>query len=144
METAVVFQHFTQRQIATVLDVSEMTVSRAVRTLSLESRPLCSFDAWQIMAYFEFQELGLAPHVVREVMAEFKQETLFVYKHPDNRAWVVFIRRGEQEFRTSSMSEAHLAAICDLFPLTLVLPLHAVAERARQRLTALKTRKAAA
>ncbi|QLF68317.1 hypothetical protein FE840_001410 [Peteryoungia desertarenae] len=135
--------HFTQRQIANALGVSEMTISRCVHLLGCDNRPLAKFDAWQVFMYAELQELGFQQHVIKELIAEFRHECLFVFGNPDARAWIVSVARDGNEFRTTVKSAVHLAAICDLFPTSMIVPLHTLADRARQHLTALKTRKAA-
>ncbi|EHS49764.1 hypothetical protein PDO_2971 [Rhizobium sp. PDO1-076] len=132
----------TQRQIANALQVSEMTVSRCVHLLGCDNRPLAKFDAWQVFMFAELQATGFQQHVIKDLLAEFRQEALFVFGNPDARAWVIFVSRGEQEFRTSATSAPHLAALLDLFPACLSVPLHSLGDRAHQRLQALKTRKA--
>lgn len=134
----------TQRKIAHALEVSEMTVSRTVHLLGCDNRPLSMFDAWQVCMFAELQAIGFQPHVTKDLLSEFRQEALFVFVNPDARAWVIFVSRGEQEFRTAATSVPHLAALLDLFPACLSVPFHTLADRARQRLQAIKNRKAAA
>lgn len=133
-----------QSDIARELDVSEMQISRAVALLGITSRPLADFDAFKLIFAAELQNVGLQSHVVIDVMAEFSKEIRYVFAQQDRRCWIVMVDTDRISFRSAAMSEAHALALIDLFPLAAVLPIHTIADRARQRLTALKNRKAAA
>lgn len=123
-----------QADVARELQVSEMTTSRAAKALACDTRPLSDFDAFRLLFAAELQNVGLAPHLVFDLLAEFRHETLFVYKYADRRAWLVFVDTEKARFHTTAMSETHLAALCDLFPMALTCPLHTLAARAPSRL----------
>lgn len=133
-----------QSDIARELDVSDMTVTRAVEALGITSRPLSDFDSFKLIFAAELQNVGLAWHVVAELMAEYAHEVRFVFKYADRRCWLLFVNNDRVSFSTAAMSEGHLASLIDLFPMSLTLPLHSTAARAADRLQAVKNRKAAA
>lgn len=133
-----------QADIARELDCSEMAVSRAVDALHITSRPLSDYDAFRLLFASELHNIGLQSHVVIELLGDFSKEVRFVYGQADRRSWLVLVDTDRANFRAAAMSETHALALVDLFPLAAVLPLHTLADRARQRLQAIKNRKAAA
>ena len=131
-----------QSDIARLVGTGDMDVSRIVSALCIESRPLVDFDALRILTVIEARDLGMTTPVACELVLGLHAEMRHCSMCPDRRCWVVFCRRdGEPEFHMSCTSQRHLEAVLATFPLSLVLPLHEIVARAKERLTALKTRK---
>lgn len=134
-----------QRDLARELDTSEMTVSRALKAIGRNGNRVTEHDALVILTMADLQDsCRMAPHVSAELVAEFSHELLYVAHDPTRRCWIVSAETENASFRLASLTERHLASVLDALPMALTLPLHQSVERARQRLTALKSRKAAA
>ncbi len=134
-----------QRDLARELNTSEMTITRAMKAIGRSGNRVTEHDALVILTMADLQETcSMAPHVSAEIVAEFSHELQYAAQDPTRRCWIVSAETEKASFRLASLTERHLASVLDALPMALTLPLHQSVERARQRLTALKSRKAAA
>ncbi|TPP07024.1 hypothetical protein [Rhizobium glycinendophyticum] len=134
-----------QSDIARELDVSEMTISRAMKAIGRNGNRLTEADIWALLVMSDLQHTcRMAPHVSAELVTTFSSELLYLAGDPARKCWITFCETEQASFQLASLTERHLASILDAVPMALTLPLHQSVDRARQRLTAMKTRKAAA
>ncbi len=134
-----------QRDLATELDTSEMTISRAMKAIGRNGNRVTEHDALVILAMADLQHTcRMAPHVSADLVTTFGAEVLYLAGDPARKCWITFCETEQASFQLASLTERHLASILDAMPMALTLPLHQSVDRARQRLTAMKSRKAAA
>ena len=133
-----------QADIARALNVSPMTVSRAVKALGREGEELTEYDAMRVLIAAELQEIGLAPYVSMKLLSEFSGEVRYIVSDLSRRVcWITFINGERSEFRLASLSPEHFLRTLARFRLALVVPLHELAQRAAQRLASIQKEKVA-
>lgn len=134
-----------QNDIARHLDVSAMTVSRAVKSLGRSGEQLTEDAALLLLTAGELTALGLAWAVALDLVSKFSDTVAFLAVDPSVRqGWILFVEKGETRFQVAAVSRNHLAAILEAHPLSLVLALHRPVEDAAEHLRALLKRKVAA
>lgn len=131
-----------QCDLAIEIGVSEPTITRYRKALHRSGQPLTELDAVRVLAIPELQAAGFTSTVAAEILIESASEVAFLHGHPSRKAWMLFIETEAQSFRLTSISERHLLALLDAFPLALVLPLHRVVNAASDRLERLLARNA--
>ncbi len=134
-----------QRDLATELGTSEMTISRAMKAIGRNGNRMTEHDALVVLVMADLQHsCRMAPHVSAELVTTFSSEVLYLAQDPARKCWITFCETEQASFQLASLTERHLASILDAISMALTLALHASVDRARRRLTAMKTRKAAA
>ncbi|MEN9896043.1 MAG: hypothetical protein RIR97_1895 [Pseudomonadota bacterium] len=133
-----------QVDLARELDVSEMTITRAMKSIGRDGQRVTEMDAITVITMAELQDLKIAPHVTVEIINTFSRELLYVASNPRRTCWIVFAETVHASFQLASLNARHLASTLDALPMALTVPLHQVVARAKERLEELKIRKAAA
>lgn len=123
-----------QRHLAAELGVAEPTVSRFMRMLRQDGRPLTELSAVRVLAIAELQAAGFTSTVAAEILNEAALEVAYLHNHVGRKAWMLFVETKAQSFQLTSINEHHLVALLDTFPLATVLPLHRVIGAAANRL----------
>lgn len=131
----------TQADLARVMDVSEMTVSRITRALSRSSLPLSDKDAVKALAVKKLARFGFTLSVGMELLGEFETELDYLFNDSDNRFWIVFVEREDKSFRVPAISIRYLESLLEAVGMALVIPVHIVIADARGQLALLKASK---
>jgi hypothetical protein len=130
-----------QADLARAAATDQMDICRIAQALSVAGKPLSDFDALQILTVIEARSLGMTTPIAQRLIAGLQGEMRHCSCGPERRCWIVFCRRGDEpEFHLSATTHRHLEAILATFPLSLVLPLHEIVERAKERLDGLQAK----
>ncbi len=131
-----------QVDIARALDVSPMTVSRALKVLGREGGEMTEYDALRVLLAAELQGLGLESHVAIPLLSQFSGEVRYVLSDLGRRVcWITFVDAEPKDIRLASLNPEDLQDALARFPLSLVVSLHELIQRAAQRLAKIKEHK---
>lgn len=133
-----------QADIADLLSLSPMTISRAVRAMGRSGEPLTDEAALALLAAGQINRLGHSWPLASEIARRFEAEIIYAARDPEHRAWIIFIDRPERSFQVACHSRSHLDSILAANPLSLVLSLHVPVGHALEQLEHLKAMKEAA
>lgn len=129
----------TQADIARVLDVSPMAISRAAKSIGGLAAPLSERCVLLLLTAGELRRMGLAWHIATELVGKFDGDIHALARWPERVTWLVFVERNElPSFQTACISRGHLCSILAAHPLSLVLDLREPVDRALDLLTKLR------
>lgn len=132
-------QPIRQADIARELATTDMQISRICKALRISGQPMTDMNAVLIFASYELQLIGVQPSRSCELVARFQGEIRFS-SSPDSRAWLIFTEDDERDIILTALTARRLESIIAAHPLSIVLPLHEVAQRGAERLEIMKRR----
>ncbi|MBR7651523.1 hypothetical protein KCX83_04210 [Brucella oryzae] len=128
-----------QADIARELVTTDMQISRICKALHISGQPMTDMNAVLIFASYELQLIGVQPSRSCELVARFQGEIRYA-SSPDSRAWLIFIEDDVRDVILTALTARRLESILTAHPLSIVLPLHEVAQRGAERLEIMKRR----